>query len=96
MSEEIHIASMIVHVLPEHLQALQRWIESQPDVEIRADSPQGKLVLVVERAHQREILGVIDDVEQQTGVLSCTMVYHEVMKQSEGDQELVPVSSLSD
>lgn len=96
MSEEIHIASMIVHVLPEHLQALQRWIESQLDVEIRADSPQGKLVLVVERAHQREILGVIDDVEQQTGVLSCTMVYHEVMNQSEGDQELVPVSSLTD
>jgi len=96
MPEEVHIASMIVHVLPAHMQALQDWIAGQPDLEIRATSPEGKLVLVVECTHQRDILSVIDDVEQHGGVLACTMVYHEVMNRSEGDQELVPAISTTD
>lgn len=93
MSEEIHIASMIVHVLPAHLDSLKAWLAGQAKVEVRADSPEGKLVLVIERHHQREILAVIDDVEQQRGVLSCTLVYHEVMTEAESDQELVAVAS---
>lgn len=93
MPEELHIASMIVHVLPPHLAALEVWLGAQPELEIRASSPEGKIVLVIERRHQREILALIDDVEQQRGVLSCTMVYHEVMSDTEGDQELLPVVS---
>ena len=92
---EIHIASMIIHVLPPHLNALSAWIDTQPDLEIRVSSPEGKVVVVIERAHQQEILGVIDDAEQQPGVLSCTMVYHEVMSDDEGTQELVPHVSAS-
>ena len=87
---EIHIASMIIHVLPAHLHALTAWVETQSDLEVRLSSPEGKVVLVIERPHQQEILGVIDDAEQQPGVLSCTLVYHEVMRDNEGDQELVP------
>lgn len=79
---------MIVHVLPENLSALERWVSEQSGVEIRASSAQGKVVLVVERGHQREILAVIDGIESIQGVLSCTLVYHEVLTASEGEQEL--------
>ena len=93
MSEELHIASMIVQVLPPHLEALEAWLGTQPGLEVRATSQEGKLVLVIERPHHREILGVIDDVEQQRGVLSCILVYHEVMNANEVDQELLPVAT---
>lgn len=90
---EVHIASMIIHVLPAHLAALRGWVEVQPDLDISTFSPEGKVVVVVERNHQGEILAVIDAVEQQPGVLSCTMVYHEVMSDAEVNQELLPVVS---
>ncbi|WOD12016.1 chaperone NapD [Pseudomonas sp. NyZ704] len=89
MSEELHIASMILHVLPAHLPNLTAWAEGQSDLEIRASSPEGKVVVVIEKPHQQDILSVIDDAEQQPGVLSCTLVYHEVMSPAEGDQELL-------
>lgn len=90
---EIHIASMIIHLLPPHFDALTDWVAAQKDVEIRASSPEGKVVVVIERLHQQEILAFIDDVEQQPGVLTCTMVYHEVMSEGEGEQELLPLAS---
>lgn len=91
MSNELHIASLIIHVRPSQMPALLDWLTVQPQLDVRASSEQGKVVAVTEREHQRDILEVIDAVEAQPGVLGCTMVYHEVMSLREAEQELLPL-----
>jgi periplasmic nitrate reductase NapD len=92
MANETHIASMIVHVLPSDLKNLLGWLADQSDLEVHAATEEGKVVVVTERPHPGDILQVISAVEEQPGVLSCTMVYHEVMSPEEGDQELLALA----
>ncbi len=91
MSDELHIASLIIHVRPSEMSALLDWLGLQPHMDVRASSKEGKVVAVTEREHQRDILQVIDAVEAQPGVLGCTMVYHEVLSPQEAEQELLPL-----
>lgn len=85
MSPELHIASFIAHVRPETLSAFLNWAHAQPELDIPAQSEQGKVVLVTECTSQQDVLATIDHIEQQPGVLGCTLVYHEVMDQQDAD-----------
>lgn len=92
MVNEIHIASMIVHVHPPQLPDLLAHVANRPALEVRAQSPSGKVVLVAESEWQKAILAEIDGLEQCKGVLSCTMVYHEVMDGAKADEVLATVN----
>lgn len=78
MSQEVHISSLLVHVRPEGLQSLTAALANRPGVEIYAQDPSGKLVLVLETEHERHIVETIDFIEQQQGVLAVSMSYHHV------------------
>lgn len=45
---EVHISSLVVHVLPEHLDEIKTQIETYENAEIYGDSPEGKIVVVLE------------------------------------------------
>lgn len=103
-SGDVHIASYIVQVRPEKKAALLEYILSNPALECLAggaedtqemEGTEGKLVLVAEAPDQGRILDDMDALEQQPGVLACTLVYHEVMTRTEADQELIATDNAS-
>lgn len=93
MPAEVHIASLIVHVQPTHQPALRALIADQPALEIHADQADGRLIVVAEANDRPAVLALISLLEEQSGVLSCKMVYHEVIDETEVNQELIPLAS---
>ena len=75
MREELHIAGIVVHVLPESVQQVVESISGWPGVEIHATSRDGRLVVTLEAPGAREIAARMDDIRHLGGVLSASLVY---------------------
>src|SRR6187551_3481431 len=73
----LHIASLIAHVRPEKMPSLKHWLAGFNNIEIHAESAQGKLVLVTESDDEQEIIRILDELRGQDGVLNAALVYHE-------------------
>lgn len=83
----LHVASLIAHVRPEKMALLKNWLAGFSNIEIHAESAQGKLVLVTESDCEQEIVRILDDLRAQTGVLNAAMVYHEQIDLDELEDE---------
>ena len=75
MSEELHIAGIVVHALPESVQRVAESIAGLSGAEIHAASRDGKLVVTLEAPSAREIAARMDDIQQFDAVLSASLVY---------------------
>lgn len=91
MPAEIHIASLIVHVQPAQQTALRAMITGHGALELHADEADGKLIVVAEADDRPAVMALISLIEAQPGVLGCKMVYHEIVDESEIDQQLIPL-----
>lgn len=80
---EVHISSLVVHVLPEHLDATKKQIESFENAEIYGDSPEGKIVVVLETENQGFITDTIDAINNLPNILSTVLVYHQIESELE-------------
>ncbi len=89
MTDCVHIASLIVHVRPEFLAPVTRWIGDHSELELHLSSPQGKLVVVMESQNHFDINTVIETMKDQRGVLNVALVYHEELAQDELEKILV-------
>jgi nitrate reductase NapAB chaperone NapD len=78
-----HIASLVIHVRPQYLPALQQWLSNPAvmgvEIEIHAAGEQGKVVVVVEAENEQCILTLMDSLREQQGVLNTSLVYHEII-----------------
>lgn len=75
---EVHISSLIVHVLPEHLDEVKAKIDAYDSAEVYGDSPEGKIVVVLETENQGFITDTIDAINNLPHVLSARLVYHQI------------------
>ncbi|NIY81922.1 chaperone NapD [Vibrio hepatarius] len=75
---EVHISSLVVHVSPEHLDEIKPQIEAFENAEIYGDSPEGKIVVVLETENQGFITDTIDAINNLPNVLSTVLVYHQI------------------
>ena len=75
---EVHISSMVVHAMPDYLVDVRKNIEALPGTEIHAESPNGKLVVVLESQTQTYITDVIEKIACLDHVLSTALVYHQI------------------
>jgi periplasmic nitrate reductase NapD len=75
-----HVASLIVHVKPQALDALLEWLGGLDGVEVPVSSPEGKLVVVSESHSERAIADLMQAVGDREGVLNTAMVYHEIIE----------------
>ena len=75
MSEEIHIAGIVVHALSERVQQVAASIAGLSGAEVHAASADGKLVVTLEGASAREIAGRIEAIQQLDAVVSASLVY---------------------
>lgn len=86
MAARLHISSLLIHVRPELLTAVKANLRQLDGLELHQESPQGKLVAVLETEHERQILARIEQINALPGVLNAAMVYHELLE-AEGDSE---------
>lgn len=83
-SNQLHVASLIAHVLPASVNEVASWLERQPRVEIHTQSPEGKFAIVMESDHEQSVLELLDALGQRPGVLNTALIYHEIIE-DEGD-----------
>ncbi|MCW5657784.1 MAG: chaperone NapD [Burkholderiaceae bacterium] len=90
MPAELHIASLVVHVLPRRVPALAAWIGQLPGARVHAHNALGKLVVTLEAGHERGLLDVLGRIQRAAGVLSATLVYQCVDSLDAMNEELSP------
>ena len=78
MSPELHISSLVVQVQPAVVDAVSRVIATLEGAQVHAASPFGKLVVTLETASEAGILERITDISGIEGVLTATLVFHQV------------------
>ncbi|MDT4873522.1 Chaperone NapD [compost metagenome] len=86
MAAALHIASLLVHARPELLEAVKANLRQLDGLELHQESPQGKLVVVLETEHENQILTRIEQITSLPGVLNAALVYHELLA-PEGDTQ---------
>ncbi|MDF3867867.1 chaperone NapD [Pseudomonas denitrificans (nom. rej.)] len=86
MPESIQIASLIVHSRPQLLEAVKANLLRLPGLEVHQQSPQGKLVVVLEAAHEASILDNLNAIQNLPGVLNAVLIYHEIVDSPEALQ----------
>ena len=74
---ELHIASLLVHVRPESVEATRDRIAALQGVEIHAEQS-GKMVVTVEGPHEGRVADRMTDINLIGGVLSVVLVFHHV------------------
>jgi len=75
---EVHISSLVVHVVPEHMETVKAQISQLDAAEIYGDSPEGKIVVVLETQTHGFITDVIEKISNFAHVVSTAMVYHQI------------------
>ena len=75
MTDELHIASLVVHAHPARMEEVSRQVGEVPGARIHASSPNGKLVVTLEAASSDEILSAVNCIQRMDGVLSAALVY---------------------
>lgn len=72
---ELHIASMVVHALPQRLPEVRTAILAIAGAEIHGASDTGKLVVTLEAPSTDDMMARISEIQRQDGVLASALVY---------------------
>ncbi|MFY2507111.1 chaperone NapD [Vibrio pectenicida] len=83
---EVHISSLVVHVPPNSLSETKSHINAFNNAEVYADSPDGKIVVVLETENQGFITDTIDAINNLPNVLSTVLVYHQIETEFDDDE----------
>ena len=83
----IHVSGVLVHANPKYLENVRAQLESTPGVEIQTVTSDGRLVTVVERPTDKELTDIFTGMQNTTGVLSASMVYHYSDNEDAAEQE---------
>lgn len=89
MSDEVHIAGVVVRVLPECRTRASALIAQFDGTEIRVTDGRGKLVVVIEAASAREVLERLDAMQRIEGVLSASLVYQHAESAQSMNEEVL-------
>lgn len=85
-NKEVHISSLIVHAAPQHLDSVKAQITLLDSTEIYGDSPEGKIVVVLETHTHGFITDIIDKINNFEHVISTVMVYHQIETELDDEQ----------
>ena len=83
MSEKLNISSLVVQVRPERMTEIIEAIERMPGSEIHAQSPIGKIVIVLDLEDDSALSDRIGRIQKMEGVLSASLVFHQVEEVSD-------------
>jgi nitrate reductase NapD len=72
----VNITGIVVSAQPGQADALREQLAAMAGVEVHAVTPEGRMVVTVEKATDREMTDVFDALNKLPGVLSAALVYH--------------------
>ncbi|MGE8639420.1 MAG: chaperone NapD [Achromobacter sp.] len=72
---ELHIASLVVHALPQRLPDVRAAILAVAGSEIHGASDTGKLVVTLEAPSTDDMMARISEIQRLDGVLASALVY---------------------
>jgi periplasmic nitrate reductase NapD len=72
---ELHISSLVVHAAPVRLGELSNALAGMAGVQVHATSPEGKLVVTLERPSADSMTDSVAAIQRMTGVFSAALVY---------------------
>lgn len=78
MSDELHIASLVVHALPARCEAVIEVVSQLPDARVHGTDPSGKLVVTLEGPTSHVIMDHIAQIQQTAGVIGVALVYQHI------------------
>ena len=73
----MNISSVIVIPHPERVAAVRARLSMLPGVEVYAVSPEGKIIITIETAGDRETVELYERISLLDDVMSAAMVYHQ-------------------
>jgi nitrate reductase NapD len=73
----MNISSVIVILHPERVAAVRARLAALPGVEVHAVSPQGKIIVTIETASDRDTAERYETISLLDDVMSAAMVYHQ-------------------
>jgi len=88
MSQELHIAGIVVFADPQQLETITACIRTVPSATIHAASPDGKLVVTLETDSTRRTLDYMDAIRALPGVADVALVYQHAEPLDALEQEI--------
>jgi nitrate reductase NapAB chaperone NapD len=76
MTNEIHIAGVVVRVRPEQFSEVMARTAAWPEAEVHSGAATSKFVVVLEAASAAEIQSLTERMSSWQGVLAVNIVYH--------------------
>lgn len=84
----VHIASLLVHAIPERIDAARAAIASIPDAELHATAHPGKFAVVLECADEGAVADCVNALHAAPGVLTVSIVSHLIEDADALDEEM--------
>ena len=75
MTPELHITSLVVHVVPGRVAGVDEELQRLPGAEVHARTGQGKLVVTLEAGSAAAMSERVLQIQRMAGVLSAALVY---------------------
>lgn len=75
IADELHIASLVVHVHPQALNQVAQGLLQVDDAQVHGTHPDGKLVVTLEGPNAGAIMDKVAQIQQIEGVLNVSLVY---------------------
>ena len=85
-SDEVHITSLVVHVVPEQLASVESQLYGMGDLQVHGTHPSGKLVVTLMAPGAGAILDHIAQIQQIPGVINASLVYQHADTRQSFDQ----------
>ncbi|GGW34745.1 hypothetical protein GCM10011452_23970 [Gemmobacter lanyuensis] len=82
MTQELHIASLVLRSDPAQLAAVLAGLDALP-VEIAAQDASGKVILLMETEQEAAIAETVTRLQLMDGVASAALVYHHTIHPDE-------------
>ena len=83
MTQDVHISSLVVVAMPDRQQEVCDSVESIPIAEVSRSEANGRIVVLLESAAESEIVDALTQIQLFEGVLSASLVYHQVASASD-------------
>jgi len=69
------IASLVLHAKEGRAAALEREVSALPGAEVHAVTPDGRLIITVDRRDDGEAADLVQKLHDMAGVLSASLIY---------------------
>lgn len=86
--DQVHIASLVVHALPDRAGAVAGAIGSLPGAQVHAATAAGKLVVTLEADSDGAMLDAIGAIQRLDGVMTAALVYQCAESRAAMEQEM--------